>query len=97
MIKAGRVYRKEDIIAAGDRVVNPGFGPNGSNTNSIWFYKGGARCFHFWKRQTYLRKNNKKISVNQAKKLIREAGVRDSKKMIKKSHNVQPICQIKAF
>ena len=80
MIKAGRVYRKEDIIAAGDKVVNPGFGPNGSNTYSIWFYKGGARCFHFWKRQTYLRKNNKKISVNQAKKLIREAGV-DAKRL----------------
>ena len=80
MIKAGRVYRKEDIIAAGDRVVNPGFGANGSNTYSIWFYKGGARCHHFWKRHTYLRKNNKKISVNQAKKLIREAGV-DAKRL----------------
>jgi len=75
MVNAKRVYRKEDIIAAGDRAVNPGFGPNGADTYSIWLYKGGARCQHFWKRQTYLRKNNKKISVNQAKKLIREAGV----------------------
>ena len=75
MVNAKRVYRKEDIIAAGDRAVNPGFGPNGADTYSIWLYKGGPRCQHFWKRQTYLRKNNKKISVNQAKKLIREAGV----------------------
>ena len=75
MVNAKKVYRKEDIIAAGDRAVNPGFGPNGADTYSIWLYKGGARCQHFWKRQTYLRKNNKKISVNQAKKLIREAGV----------------------
>jgi len=75
MVNAKRVYRKEDIIAAGDRAVNPGFGPNGADTYSIWLYKGGPRCQHFWKRQTYLRKNNKKISVNQAKKAIREAGV----------------------
>ena len=75
MVNAKKVYRKEDIIAAGDRAVNPGFGPNGADTYSIWLYKGGARCQHFWKRQTYLRKNNKKISVNQAKKLIRKAGV----------------------
>jgi len=75
MVNAKRVYRKEDIIAAGDRAVNPGFGPNGADTYSIWLWKGGPRCQHFWKRQTYLRKNNKKISVNQAKKAIREAGV----------------------
>ena len=68
MMSARRVYRKEDIIAAGDRAVNKGFGPNGTDTYSIWLYKGGPNCRHFWKRHTYLRKNNKKISVNQAKK-----------------------------
>ena len=75
MMSARRVYRKEDIIAAGDRAVNKGFGPNGTDTYSIWLYKGGPNCRHFWKRHTYLRKNNKKVSVNQAKKVIREAGV----------------------
>ena len=75
MMSARRVYRYEDIIAAGDRAVNKGFGPNGTDTYSIWLYKGGPNCRHFWKRHTYLRKNNKKISVNQAKKVIREAGV----------------------
>ena len=80
MVSAGRVYKKEDIIAAGNRAVNKGWGPNGADTYSIWLYKGGGDCHHFWKRQTYLRKNNKKISVNQAKKLIREAGV-DAKRL----------------
>jgi hypothetical protein len=80
MMSARRVYRKEDIIAAGDRAVNKGFGPNGTDTYSIWLYKGGPNCRHFFKRHTYLRKNNKKISVNQAKKLIREAGV-DAKRL----------------
>ena len=70
MVSAGRVYKKEDIIAAGNRAVNRGWGPNGADTYSIWLYKGGGDCHHFWKRQTYLRKDNSKISVNQAKKLI---------------------------
>jgi len=80
MVSSGRVYRKEDIEAASQRAVNPGLGANGANTYDLFLFKGGARCHHFWKRRTYLRKNNKKISVNQAKKLIREAGV-DAKRL----------------
>ena len=80
MVSAGRVYRKEDIESASRRAVNPGLGEGGSNTYDLFLFKGGARCHHFWKRHTYLRKDNKKISVNQAKKLIREAGV-DAKRL----------------
>jgi len=80
MVNAGKVYRKEDIEAASLRAVNPGLGASGANTYDLFLFKGGARCHHFWSRQTYLRKNNKKISVNQAKKLIREAGV-DAKRL----------------
>ena len=68
MERANRVYRKEDIEDAG--AVNAGFGPNGSSTYDIWFYKGGPFCQHYWVRQTYLRKNNKRISVNEARALI---------------------------
>ena len=80
MVSAGRVYRKEAIESASRRAVNPGLGEGGSNTYDLFLFKGGARCHHFWKRHTYLRKDNKKISVNQAKKLIREAGV-DAKRL----------------
>jgi len=80
MVNAGKVYRKEDIEAASLRAVNPGLGAGGKDTYDLFLFKGGARCHHFWSRQTYLRKNNKKISVNQAKKLIREAGV-DAKRL----------------
>ena len=80
MVNAGKVYRKEDIESASLRAVNPGLGANGANTYDLFLFKGGARCHHFWSRQTYLRKNNKKISVNQAKKLIQEAGV-DAKRL----------------
>jgi len=68
MESANRVYRKEDIESAGS--VNAGFGPNGSSTYDIWLYKGGPFCQHYWVRQTYLRKNNKRISVNEARDMI---------------------------
>lgn len=68
MERANRVYRKEDIEDAG--AVNAGFGPNGSATYDIWFYKGGPFCQHYWVRQTYLRKNNKRIGVAEAQRMI---------------------------
>jgi hypothetical protein len=70
-----RIWKKEDIEAAGKRSVNPGWGPNGSDSYDLWLYKGGGSCQHFWERRTYLRKNNKKVSVNRARTIIREAGL----------------------
>ncbi len=74
MVSASKVYRKEDILGASNRAVNPGWGPGGANTYNLWLYKGGGSCRHFWQRLTYLKKNNKKVSVNEAKKIIRAAG-----------------------
>ena len=70
MWAAKKVYRKEDIDAASQQVVNPGFGPNGSDKVNIWLYKGGPNCYHYWGRRTYLRKNNEQISVNEARRII---------------------------
>ncbi len=56
MMSEKKVYRKEDILQMGYQPVNPGFGPNGDDTYSIWLYKGGANCKHFWSRVVYLRK-----------------------------------------
>jgi len=82
--KGGRVFRRTDLEAATNQAVNPGWGEQGANTYSIWlnkgpglchnFYKGGGSCQHFWERRTYLRKGNKRISVNEARKILREAG-----------------------
>ena len=75
MIKAKKVYRKEDIKSMDQRAVNAGFGKGGADTYSIWLnkggttccdtekqelYKGGARCHHYWSRRTYLRKDGNK-------------------------------------
>ena len=76
MVNAGdRVWRKEDIDAASRRGVNGEWSPKGESTYDIWLYKGGGSCQHFWERRTYLRRNNKKVSVNRARAIIREAGL----------------------
>ena len=74
MVSAGKVYRKEDIMGASNRAVNPGWGPRGANTYDLLKYKGGGSCRHFWQRRTYLRKNNERVSVNEAQRIIRAAG-----------------------
>jgi hypothetical protein len=72
MVKANKVYRKEDIELAETKIVNAGLGLNGADTYSIWLYKGGVNCKHFWQRKIYLRKGNNSISVNEARKMILE-------------------------
>jgi hypothetical protein len=74
MVGAGnRVWKKEDIEAASN--ANPGWGPNGTDTYDLFLYKGGGSCQHFWERRTFLKKDNKRVSVNQARGIIREAGL----------------------
>jgi len=58
MLKAKKIYRKEDIIAMDNQVVNAGWGPRGADTYSIWLYKGGGNCHHAWNRVVYFRKRN---------------------------------------
>lgn len=83
MVKAAKVYRKEDIIAASGRAPNPGWGPRGADTYDLFLYKGGGSCRHYWMRQTYLRRNNKKISANEARRIINAlpAAERDARRI----------------
>jgi len=78
MVKAKKIYRKEDIDMMSKKAVNKGWGLNGADTYDIWLYKGGGDCHHFWMRKTYKAKKknlkpdvgnpNAEISVNKAKK-----------------------------
>jgi hypothetical protein len=75
MIKANKLYRKEDIIRMGEKPnTNPGFGPRGADTYDIFLYKGGGACHHFWTRETYKRfvdprrKGAEKITPAEARK-----------------------------
>lgn len=77
MMAANKLYRKEDIQALKNKVVNPGWGPGGANTYDIWLYKGGGNCHHKWLRQTFKIKgkrgsiygpNSEQISTNEARR-----------------------------
>lgn len=76
MVSSKKIYRKEDVEKMGSQAVNAGFGLNGADTYSIWLYKGGANCHHFWMRKTYMSKRgrpdvgnpNAEVSVNKARK-----------------------------
>ena len=81
MMSSQRVYRREDIVGANwpaslggasARAVNPGFGPNGTDTYDLLLYKGGPNCQHRWIRRTYLKRNNKRVSVNRARQIIQQ-------------------------
>ena len=53
MMRARKIYRKKDIINMGSKAVNKGWGPRGAATYSIWLWKGGGNCHHYWKRQIW--------------------------------------------
>jgi|TARA_R110001592_G_scaffold40302_6_gene132334 hypothetical protein len=64
MTSARKVYRKEDLLQLTKKPVNPGWGPRGAATYSIWLYKGGGNCHHYFRRVVY------KTSLRNAKSNI---------------------------
>jgi len=67
MMSAQKKYRKEDLLQLTNRAVNPGWGPRGAATYSIWLYKGGGNCHHYWNRIVY------KTSLRNAKSKINDS------------------------
>lgn len=75
MVRANKLYRKEDIIKMSERPVNKGWGLAGADTYSIWLYKGGGGCHHKWLRQTFrgktegdLKNQDPNVSTGKARK-----------------------------
>lgn len=84
MMSANKIYRREDIEAMENILVNPGFGkhPNPNNPYSIWKFKGGGllsanftggTCKHYWEKLTYRIKDVKPdvkspIAIDEATK-----------------------------
>ena len=65
MVRANKVYRKEDIAPTKDGGLkhslsniqaNPKLSGNKSGIYDIWRFKGGANCHHKWFRRIYFRK-----------------------------------------
>jgi hypothetical protein len=61
--QAGVEYRYEDIVRMGDEGVNGGFAAAGETSYSIFLYKGGVNCHHFWSRKVYRRKRDAKGKI----------------------------------
>ena len=79
MIAAGKIYRKEDIKNMDTQVVNEGWGPEGKDLYSIWFYKGGGNCHHRWNKRVYATFSGKAIDVNS--KELKQIAVRKAEKL----------------
>jgi len=68
MWAAKKVYRMEDLNKESSD--NSELAPKGQSTYNLWLYKGGVNCQHYWERRTYLRKNNERITVAEARRKI---------------------------
>jgi hypothetical protein len=69
MMSSNKVYRKEDIIKMGTMAVNPGWGPKGEDTYSVWLYKGGGSCNHRFNKAVYATFEGKAIDVETARQI----------------------------
>ena len=67
MTEKNKIYRKEDIIRMENVSVNPGWGPRGADTYSIWLYKGGGNCHHRWNKQIYVSFEGRGVDVKSPK------------------------------
>jgi len=63
MVRANKLYRKQDILNMGSQVVNAGWGAKGADTYSIWLYKGGGNCHHRWNKQVYATFSGKALDL----------------------------------
>tara|TARA_Y100000004_G_scaffold187002_1_gene239230 strand:+ start:182 stop:2341 length:2160 start_codon:yes stop_codon:yes gene_type:complete len=74
MVAANKIFRKEDLImkkgdiGVNSNDVNPGFGHDGK-PYSIFLYKGGPQCRHFFLRRIY------KTSLRNAKQPIQDSQI----------------------
>ena len=98
MMNANKLYRKEDILQMDKAGINDGFGLGGTNSYSIWLWKGGGKisdkypngtCKHKWQREIYLKVNGN-VDVNSplAKKITTSEARRRGYKVPTNNTNV---------
>ena len=92
MIAADMLYRKEDIVAAENKVVNSGWGPYGTDTYSVWKHKGGGNCYHFWQKEVYMSTLKSKISLTS--KATRQVAVKTAEKYGYKVRNEAEVAKL---
>jgi len=61
--RLNKVYRREEITSL--NTVNPGMGVGGSNSYSVFNYKGGVNCRHYWEQLTMFKDGRETVFVSQ--------------------------------
>ena len=74
MMGYDRFYVYEELSAMESVAVNPGFGRDGADTYSIWKYKGGPRCKHFWRKYYASLRPNGTLKIENKGKAVGLAG-----------------------
>ncbi len=92
MLAADLLYRKEDLVAAENKVVNSGWGPYGTDTYSVWFYKGGGACHHFFQKEVYMSTLKSKVSLTS--KSTRQVAVKTAEKLGYKVRNEEEVAKL---
>ena len=62
MKSLNKIYSREDITRMNR--LNPGFGPGGSNSYSIFEYKGGPNCQHYWEELVQFQDGSRNVLVS---------------------------------
>ena len=70
MMSANKLYRYEDLDKEASN--NAGFGIDGADSYNLFLYKGGVNCKHWWMRKIYYKKTETFVSVNDAKRIIKQ-------------------------
>jgi len=91
VLAANKIYRAEDLNF--NSVYNEDFAPEGSTSYNVFLHKGGTNCRHWWSRVIMLRKDNTRLSVNDARKMILKLEPED-RKDAKWEQNPKEVAQV---
>jgi hypothetical protein len=92
MLRANKLYRKEDIVAMKNKRVNPGWGPNGSDFYDCWLWKGGGHCKHWWQKTVWV--NSKGAKINPESEDARRIAVAKAERMGYKIRNEELVAKL---
>ena len=62
MVGLNRVYTRPDITSMNS--LNPGFGAGGSRSYSVFKYKGGPNCQHYWEKLMRYNNGNRDVLIS---------------------------------
>lgn len=63
MQRLNRVYRRDEIELLNS--AQPGMGAGGSDTYSIWNWKGGVNCRHYWEQLQMFKSDGRTVFVSE--------------------------------